>query len=189
MPSAHWRAPWRSPTPSTERALVTPDLEAVDPDDDARYQQLKDARLLGRKQLVPQRIEPLQGLDDLTLIDRLAVELRCPPDPHDDLGRAQHRANLVNDRRFNLARRHRPDRACVVAQLEAGRGPIESIQPAALPRVAGRMALPSGPMIRPLSSAGAEARVRLARRGAFSARIARTLSQVSGSMMASCAPG
>ena len=37
------------------------------------------------------------------------------------------------------------------------------------------MALPSGPMIRPLSSAGVAARVRLARRCAFSASIAPAL--------------
>ena len=45
------------------------------------------------------------------------------------------------------------------------------------------MALPSGPMIMPLSSAGVAARVWLARRYAFSATMARTLSQVWRSMI------
>ena len=47
--------------------------EASDP----LEQQLQDARLLEREELVPKEIEPRQGLDDLMLVDRLAIELSC----------------------------------------------------------------------------------------------------------------
>ena len=42
-----------------------PDVDAVRADIDALDQQLDDARLLGREQFVPERIEPLQRLADL----------------------------------------------------------------------------------------------------------------------------
>ena len=71
--------------PSTRRLISRPSSLT----DDARDQQLQDARLLGGEELIPQRIEPMQGLDHLSLVDRLATELRRPPDSHDDLGRSQ----------------------------------------------------------------------------------------------------
>jgi hypothetical protein len=61
---------------------------AVQPDYDAPDQQLQDARLLGREELIPQAIEPLQGPDHLVLIDGLAIAVCCPPDAPDELGRA-----------------------------------------------------------------------------------------------------
>src|SRR5215212_3467211 len=44
-----------------------PDVGAGRPDLDALHEQPHDARLLGREQLVPQRVEPLQRLPDLGL--------------------------------------------------------------------------------------------------------------------------
>ena len=61
--------------PSTRRLISRPSSLTTYPLD----QQLQYARLLEREQLVPNGIEPLQGLDHLSLVDRLNIELSCSP--------------------------------------------------------------------------------------------------------------
>jgi hypothetical protein len=65
-------------------------------------EQLYDARLLGREQLVPQRVEALQRLAHLGL-----GQVRClgpcrGPGAHHHLGLAQQRPDLAHHRRLDL---------------------------------------------------------------------------------------
>jgi hypothetical protein len=94
--------------------------------------------LLDGEELVPQRVEPLQRLDDVPLLDLLVLEQGGAPSPHDHLGRAQQDPDLVGHRRFDLAGRHGADRTFAVSQLDAGCGPVEAVQAAAAARMAGR---------------------------------------------------
>jgi hypothetical protein len=77
-----------------------------------RDEQLDDPRLLGREQLVPQRVELQQRFPRLGLGDGVVLGPRRAPGAHDDLGLPEHAAQLVDDHRLDLRRGDAADRTC-----------------------------------------------------------------------------
>ena len=153
-----------------------PDLHAVHPHLDPLDQQLHDPRLLGREQLVPQRVELQQRLPRLVLGDVVLLGPRRAPRADDDLRLPEDAAQLVDDRRLDLGRRHPPDRARLRPALQHVLADVVAVEPVPFRVCVGDMAAPVGPKISPFSSAGVCARVRADRVRALSARIACTLS-------------
>ena len=141
-------------SPSARRRTCMPSGDEIDPLD----QQPDDARLLGREQLIPQRRELGDRLDDVALGNGLvALPLRRRPCPGDDLGRAQQVPHLRNDRLFEFRRRHAPHRAFRVAaagwrrwRRSSGRACRSSACATASSR--GRRARRSGPAATPASA-------------------------------------
>ena len=68
---------------------------------------MDDAGLLSGEKLTPQRIEPFQRLAHLSFRNLLTRLPRRAPSAHDNLGRSQQTAQLIDHRGFNLARRLR----------------------------------------------------------------------------------
>ncbi|MEG9883493.1 MAG: hypothetical protein V6Z86_02530 [Hyphomicrobiales bacterium] len=94
------------------------DIDAVAPNLDALDEELDDAGLLGREQLVPQRIQPFQGFPDLSLGQTIDLGSRRPPCADDHLRGAKEAAQLVDHRALDLGGGHAPDRAGIVAALQ-----------------------------------------------------------------------
>ena len=117
-------------SPSARSRTCMPSGAQVDPLD----QQPDDPRLLGREELVPQRREVGDGLDDLAL-RHLKLVLRRRPCPRDDLGRAQQVPHLRDDRLLDLGRRHAAHGAFRVALSDGVGADIVPIQAAILARV------------------------------------------------------
>ena len=88
------------------------DFEAIDAEVDARDQQLDDARLLGREQLVPDRIQRIERLADVSLGQAVDLGSCCAPRGDDDLGRPKHAAQLVDDGCLDLGCRDMAHWAC-----------------------------------------------------------------------------
>ncbi len=80
-----------------------PDVQPVCADLHAFDQQRNDARLLGGEELVPQRVELLQGGAGIGFGDVVGMGARRLPRPRHDLGLAKHRAQLVDDGIFSYA--------------------------------------------------------------------------------------
>ena len=132
-------------------------------DIDAFDEELDDTGLLGGEKLTPQRIEPFQRLAHLSLRNvPHGVPCRAPG-AHDDLGRPQQTAQLIDDRGFDLARRHALDgTGCGVALQHVGRN-IVAVELALATRVSGRHRRSGWPEDQALEQAGICARVRMAR--------------------------
>ena len=73
-------------------------------DIDTLDKKLDDAGLLSGEKLTPQRIEPFQRLAHLSFRNLLTRLPRRAPSAHDNLGRSQQTAQLIDHRGFNLAR-------------------------------------------------------------------------------------
>ena len=75
-----------------------PDVGAVGAHVDALHEQLHNAGLLGREQLVPQQIEPGQRLAHLGFVDALHRLTCCAPSADDDFRGTQQAAQMVKSR-------------------------------------------------------------------------------------------
>jgi hypothetical protein len=81
-----------------------PDIDAVGDDVDPLNEKLDDPRLLGREQFIPERVEAVERLPDLSLSDLGIVLARRLPGADNDLGGLDESADLVDDRPLDLAR-------------------------------------------------------------------------------------
>ena len=110
-----------TPLPSCSRPSRTspatcsgaPDLDAMHPHVHPLHQQLRDPRLLGREQPVPQRVMRQHRLPRLLLGYVVLLGARRPPGADDDPRLPEDAPQLVDGRRLDLGRRHAPDRARV----------------------------------------------------------------------------
>ena len=82
-------------------AGAEPDADAIDSDRDVLDQELDDPRLLGREELVPERIELKQRLPDLGLGDVRRLFASGAPRADDELRLPEDAAQLVDDRRLD----------------------------------------------------------------------------------------
>jgi hypothetical protein len=80
----------------------------VHPHVDPLDQQLHDPRLLGREQLIPQRVELRQRLARFVLGDVVLLGAGGAPRADDDLLLPEDTTQLVDDRRLDLRRRGKP---------------------------------------------------------------------------------
>ena len=101
-------------------------------------QQLHDPRLLGGKELAPQRVELGERLPRLVLGDVVLLGPRGAPRPDDDLRLPEDAAQLVDHRPLDLRRRHAPDRAGVASALQDVLADVVAVEPVALPGVGRR---------------------------------------------------
>ena len=93
-----------------EAVDTEPDAQAVLADIDAVDQQRDDTGLLGGEEFLPQRVKVLQGLTGVCLGDLAILRPRGFPDARDDLGLAEHVAELVDDRGLDFAGRDATNR-------------------------------------------------------------------------------
>ena len=96
------------------------DGDAVGRHLDPLDQQPQDARLLGRVELIPDRIESAERLDHFALVDqwvlgRTVLPARCGDGPRDELGRREQPTHLPEDQSLHLAGSNRAHRAGVIA--------------------------------------------------------------------------
>jgi len=80
-----------------------PDLNSAFLYVDALDQQLNDTRLLGREELVPQRVQLSERVTHLSLRDRVVLAPRRPPSANDDFWSAKDGAELIDDGSFDVA--------------------------------------------------------------------------------------
>ena len=164
----------------------TPSHPHVDPLD----QQLHDPRLLGREQLVPQRVELQQRLPHLVLGDVVLLGPRRAPRADDDLRLPEDAAQLVDDRRLDLRRRHPPDRAGIRPALQHVLADVVAVEPVALAGVRRRHRRAGRPEDQPLQQRRrlrpgvAPSGCGCSRRGSRA-----PCPRASWSMIAACSPG
>ena len=104
----------RRPPHQTDKSVdAQPEAHAIDIHVNPLDQQLHDPGLLGREQLVPERVELQQRLPRLVLGDVVQLGAGRAPCPDDYLRLPEDAAQLVDDGRLDLRRRHAPDCACV----------------------------------------------------------------------------
>jgi hypothetical protein len=108
-----------------------PDAEAVGRHLDPLDQQLDDSVLLGREQLVPQRLEGVEGIANRRLGNTSVRGPRCPPGGDNDLGLNEKAADLSHYRRLNVTSRDTTDRARIGAVLQGGLADIVAVELAA----------------------------------------------------------
>src|SRR5690606_5782150 len=106
--------------------IVASDLDALD-------QKLNDARLLGREQLVPKRVEPFESLPDLGLGQSIDLRSRRPPGADDHLRGAKEAAQLVDHRALDLRGGHPRHRAGTGSALQDRLADIVPIELVAAP--------------------------------------------------------
>jgi hypothetical protein len=85
---------------------------------------VNDASLLGGKELIPDWIELLQRFTHFGLLDVAHQLPRHAPGAHDNLGRPQHAAQLVDDRGFDLGGGYAADRAGLGTELSPRPQPV-----------------------------------------------------------------
>ena len=160
-------------------------------DRDPLDQQLDDAGLLGGEQLIPKRIQAAARLS------RTSASVISPAwaraafhVPATISGWRNTGAELLDDRRLDLARGHAADRARSGTMFQHRLTDIVAVEPVALAGVRRRERGPVRAEQQPLQQRG---RVGAGAGGALlrglSFRMACTRSHVSRSMMASCSPG
>jgi hypothetical protein len=101
--------------------------DAVGRDFDPLYQQPEDARLLGRVELDPHRLERPEGFDDLAflshkVISRAVLSAHRGDRPCDHLGRCEQPMHLPEDEGFDFAGCDRADRAGLAVRGGSPRG-------------------------------------------------------------------
>jgi hypothetical protein len=111
------------------------DLDAVLPNVHSLDDELDDARLLGREELLPERIEADQSLPDLAFRNTAVMLTSSPPGADDDLGRREELTHLRHHHGLNLPRRDAADRAGVAPLLQDGGRDVVAVEPPTLPGV------------------------------------------------------
>ena len=119
------------------------DGDAVGRDVDPLDQEPQDARLLGRVELVPDRLERAERLDDLALLElgvlsRAVLPAHRGDGPRDQLGRREQPPDLPEHEALDLAGGDRAHRAGVVAPAARPEADVVAVQPAAPARVGRR---------------------------------------------------
>ena len=131
-----------------------PDIQALGADVDPFNQQRHYARLLGRKEFLPQRIELVQRGAGISLGDVVGMDASTLPRPGHDLGLAEHGAQLVDDGRLKLTRGHAADRARPSAMLQHRLADIVAVELAIIAGVRRREGGAIGPEQQPLQQRG-----------------------------------
>jgi len=119
------------------------DGDAVGRDVDPLNQEPHDARLLGRVELVPDRLERPEGFDDIALLELGVLRGAVLPahrgdGPRHQLGRRQQPPDLPEDEALHLAGCDRAHRAGVVASAAGAEADVVAIEPTPPARVGRR---------------------------------------------------
>jgi hypothetical protein len=114
--------------------------DAVGGDVDPLDQEPQDACLLGRVELVPNRLERAEGFDHLALFQHGMIRPTILPAhrgdrPRDQLRRREEPSNLPEHQSLHLAGRYRAHWAGVVAPAARPEADVVAIQPTAPARV------------------------------------------------------
>jgi hypothetical protein len=98
-------------------------------------QELDNARLFGREQLVPDRVEFGERAADLLLGDTGVLATRCLPGAHNDLRRADEHSDAIDNGSLDLGGGNPADRAGLRSSFDHTGRDVIAIEPAAAARI------------------------------------------------------